>query len=94
MSHMNISETLRALSDPTRQDILMLLRAGRMNAGDIASHFNVTNATVSYHLRILKKADLICEIKEKNFIYYYLNSSVLDDLMLWLIRFGRRTANE
>lgn len=61
-----------------------LLKNGRMSAGEIGSHFHMTGATVSYHLKILKKADLIWETKEKNFIYYDLNTSVVEELLLWL----------
>lgn len=81
---MSFAETFKALSDPVRRDILQLLKAGRMSAGDIGSHFDMTGATVSYHLKILKKADLIWEKKEKNFIYYELNTSVLEEIMLWI----------
>ena len=81
---MSFAETFKALSDPVRRDILQLLKQGRMSAGDIGSHFDMTGATVSYHLKILKKADLIWEKKEKNFIYYELNTSVLEEIMLWI----------
>lgn len=81
---MSFAETFKALSDPVRRDILQLLKNGRMSAGDIGSHFDMTGATVSYHLKILKKADLIWEKKEKNFIFYELNTSVLEELMLWI----------
>ena len=81
---MSFAETFKALSDPVRRDILQLLKSGRMSAGDIGSHFDMTGATVSYHLKILKKADLIWEKKEKNFIYYELNTSVLEEIMLWI----------
>lgn len=64
--------------------ILMLLREGRMSAGEIGSHFDMTGATISYHLNILKKAGLIFETKEKNYIYYTLNTSVVEEVMLWL----------
>lgn len=62
----------------------MLLKNKRLSAGEIGSNFNMTGATISYHLRILKKADLITEEKEKNFIYYQLNTSVVEETMLWL----------
>lgn len=81
---MSFAETFKALSDPVRRDILQLLKNGRMSAGDIGSHFDMTGATVSYHLKILKKADLIWETKEKNFIFYELNTSVLEEIMLWI----------
>lgn len=81
---MAFAETFKALSDPVRRDILQLLKDGRKSAGDIAGRFDMTGATVSYHLKILKKADLIREEKEKNFIYYELNASVLEEIMLWI----------
>ena len=81
---MLFGETFKALADPARRDILQMLKKGRMSAGDIGSHFDMTGATVSYHLKILKKADLIWEKKDKNFIFYELNTSVLEELMLWI----------
>lgn len=81
---MSFANTFKALSDPVRRDILMLLKNKRLSAGEIGSNFNMTGATISYHLRILKKADLITEEKEKNFIYYQLNTSVVEETMLWL----------
>ena len=72
---MSFAETFKALSDPARREILLLLRDGRMSAGEIAGHFEMTGATVSYHLSVLKKADLVFETREKNFIYYELNTS-------------------
>lgn len=76
-------ETFKALADPVRRDILTLLRKGRLSAGEIATHFDMTAAAISYHLNQLKKADLIFESKYKNFIYYELNTSVLDEIILW-----------
>ena len=81
---MGFAETFKALSDPIRREILVLLKKGRMSAGDIGSHFDMTGATISYHLSILKKAELVFEQKEKNFIYYELNTSVVEEVMLWL----------
>ena len=81
---MGFAETFKALSDPVRRDILQLLKQGRMSAGDIGSHFDMTGATISYHLNILKKADLVTEEREKNFIFYDLNISVVEEVMLWL----------
>ena len=81
---MGFAETFKALSDPVRREILMLLKKNRMSAGDIASNFDMTGATISYHLSILKKAELVYEQKEKNYIYYELNTSVVEDVMLWL----------
>lgn len=82
---MAFAETFKALSDPERRKILELLKSGEMSAGDIASNFETTPATISYHLKVLKNADLIFEKKEKNFIYYQLNVTVLEDIMLWLM---------
>lgn len=81
---MGFAETFKALSDPARRDILMLLRGGRMSAGEIGSHFELTGASVSYHLSILKKADLVRESRRGNFIDYELNTSVVEEVMLWL----------
>ena len=81
---MSFAETFKALSDPIRRDILTLLKKGALSAGEIGSHFDMTGATISYHLSILKKADLVFENKQKNFIYYELNTSVVEEVMLWL----------
>lgn len=81
---MGFAETFKALSDPVRREILLQLRAGRLSAGEIGSHFEMTGATISYHLSILKKADLVFETREKNYIYYELNTSVVEEVMLWL----------
>lgn len=81
---MGFAETFKALSDPVRRDILTLLKKGSLSAGEIGSHFDMTGATISYHLSILKKADLVFENKQKNFIYYELNTSMVEEVMLWL----------
>jgi len=85
---MGFAETFKALSDPVRREILVMLKGGRLSAGEIASRFDMTQATVSYHLSQLKKAELITENKQKNFIYYELNASVFEEIMLWLSQFG------
>lgn len=85
---MGLSETLKAISDPVRRDILQMLKQGRKSAGEISEHFNLTGATVSYHLSKLKKADLISEQKEKNFIYYELNASVFEEVLAWIYALG------
>jgi len=85
---MGMSETLKAISDPVRRDILEMLRQGKKSAGEIANHFNLTNATVSYHLSQLKKAELINEEKYKNFIYYELNVSVFEEVLVWIYKLG------
>lgn len=82
--NLTFADTFKALSDPVRRDILQLLKNGRLSAGEIASHFDMTGATISYHLNILKKADLVWETKVKNYVYYELNTSVVDEIMLWL----------
>ena len=82
------SDTFKALSDPVRLEILnMLKRNGRMNAGEIADNFDLSKATISHHLKILKDQDLIYETKEKNFIYYELNTSVFEDILTWIVKF-------
>ena len=81
---MGFAETFKALSDPVRREILTILKDGKMSAGEIGSHFDMTGATISYHLSILKKSGLIFETKEKNYIYYTLNTSVVEEVMLWL----------
>ena len=81
---MGIQNTLKALSDPTRREILNLLKGGRMSAGDIVDRFDVTGASISRHLSLLKEADLIRDKREGKFIYYELNASVLEEIMLWI----------
>ena len=85
---MGMNETFKAISDPVRRDILQMLKNGRKSAGEIAEQFNLTGATVSYHLSKLKSADLIAEQKCKNFIYYELNTSVFEDVLSWIYKLG------
>ncbi len=85
---MGMSETLKAISDPVRRNILEMLKKGRKSAGEIAEQFNLTGATVSYHLSQLKKANLISETKYKNFIYYELNVSVFEEVLTWIYNLG------
>lgn len=87
-------ETFKALSDPVRREILVMLKNGKMTAGEIASNFNMTGATISYHLSQLKKADLIFETKYKNYIYYQLNISVFEEIMLWIEQFRKEAKDE
>lgn len=75
---------MKALSDPIRREILGLLKKGRMSAGDIVAHFTVTGASVSRHLSVLKDADLIRDTREGKYIFYELNTSVLEDVLLWI----------
>lgn len=82
---MGFQDTFKALSDKTRREILDMLKSGSMTAGDIASKFDMAQATISHHLSVLKEAELIIDKKEGKFIYYELNSSVLDDLLAWFI---------
>ena len=83
-----MTETLKAISDPVRRNILEMLKDEKKSAGEISKTFNLTGATVSYHLSQLKKADLIVESKHKNFIYYELNVSVFEELLVWIYAFG------
>jgi DNA-binding transcriptional ArsR family regulator len=80
----SIQKTMRALADPIRREILNMLKSGRMSAGDITEKFDVTGASVSRHLSVLKEADLIRDTREGKFIYYELNASVLEEIMLWI----------
>ena len=81
---MGIQNTIKALSDPIRREILTLLKAGRLSAGEIAEKFPVSGAAISKHLSILQDADLIRDAREGKFIFYELNASVLEEVMLWL----------
>ena len=81
---MALQQTLKALADPIRREILNMLRKQRMAAGDIAEHFSVTAPSISRHLSVLKDADLIRDTREGKFIYYDLNASVLEEIMLWI----------
>ncbi|PWM98215.1 autorepressor SdpR family transcription factor [Massilioclostridium coli] len=91
---MGFAETFKALSDPVRRQILVLLKNGKLTAGEIASQFDMTHATISYHLSQLKKADLVLESKYKNFIYYEMNVSVLEEIILWISQFNGGDSNE
>ena len=81
---MSLQATLKALSDPIRREILTLLKSGRLAAGEIAEHFPVSGAAISKHLSVLKDADLIRDTRAGKFIYYELNTSVLEEVMLWI----------
>ena len=91
---MSFAETFKALSDPARREILIMLKNGRMSAGDIASNFDMTGGTVSYQLSVLKKADLVYETKEKNFVFYELNTSVFEEILLWFAQFKGENCDE
>ena len=81
---MSFAETFKALSDPVRREILQLLKNGKMSAGEIGSHFDMTGATISYHLSVLKKAYLVWETNVKNYVFYELNTTVVEEVLLWL----------
>ena len=79
-----MQDTLQALADPTRREILNLLKQSRMSAGEISNHFSISGAAVSRHLSVLKEADLIRDEREGKYIYYELNATVLEEILLWL----------
>ena len=81
---MGLQQTLKALADPIRREILNLLKLGRMSAGEIGEHFPVTGASISRHLSVLKEADLVRDTREGQYIFYELNASVLEEIMLWI----------
>ncbi len=78
----------KVLADEQRRDILVMLKSGRLSAGEIAEALNITPAALSYHLKQLKSADLVMEYKHKNFIYYEINATVFEELILWIKQFG------
>lgn len=81
---MSFQETFKALSDPTRREILQLLRRGSLPAGEIAEHFNMTGATISHHLSVLKNAGLVDAERRGTYIYYEINLSVLEEILSWM----------
>ena len=85
---MGKANIFKILSDQQRRDILTMLKDERMNAGEIAEALGISPAALSYHLKLLKEADLVMEYKQKNFIYYEINTSVFDELILWVSQFG------
>jgi DNA-binding transcriptional ArsR family regulator len=91
---MGIQKTLKALSDPIRRDILEMLRSGRHSAGDISERFSVSAPAISKHLNVLKDADLIRDRREGKYIYYELNTSVLEEIMLWVADLKGESENE
>ena len=94
VNKMGLQKTLRALADPIRREILDLLRGGRMSAGEITERFDVTAAAISRHLSVLKEADLIRDTREGKFIYYDLNASVLEEIMIWISELKGEKNNE
>lgn len=91
---LSLQKTLKALADPTRREILNLLKGGRLSAGEIVEHFSVTAASISRHLSVLKEADLIRDQREGKYIYYELNASVLEEIMLWITDLRGGVENE
>lgn len=91
---MGLQKTLRALADPIRREILDMLRGGRMSAGEITERFDVTAAAISRHLSVLKEADLIRDTREGKFIFYDLNASVLEEIMIWIAELKGEKNNE
>ena len=91
---MGLQQTLRALADPIRREILNLLKNGRMSAGDITDHFDVTAASISRHLSVLKEADLIRDTREGKYIYFELNASVLEEILLWISELKGETSHD
>ena len=81
---MGLQQTLKALADPTRREILNLLKNGKLSACEITDHFDITAAAISRHLSVLKDADLIEDTREGKYIFYELNASVLEEIMLWI----------
>ena len=81
---MGFGATFKALSNPVRREILTLLKDGQLSAGEIATRFDLTGATISHHLGVLKQAELVFETRDKNYIYYQLNTSVLEDVLCWI----------
>lgn len=90
---MSLQNTFKALSDTTRREILTLLKNGKLSAGEIANKFDMTQATISHHLSILKKADLLREDKQWKYIYYELNLSVFEEIMMWISQFDIKGRN-
>ena len=88
---MAICDTLKAFSDPVRQKIMVLLKDRKMTAGELANELNISPAALSYHLKMLKKADLLMEYKEKKYIWYEINTTLFDELILWLKQFGGKS---
>ena len=81
---MGLQQTLRAISDPVRREIIEMLKGGRMSAGDITARFDISGAAISRHLSVLKEADLIRDTREGKFIFYELNASVFEEIIIWI----------
>ena len=91
---MGLADTFKVLSDVQRRDILTMLKDGRMSAGEIAQKLEITPAALSYHLKLLKKADMVMEYKEKNYIYYEINTTIFDEMVMWIKQFGGKNYEE
>lgn len=85
---MGIAETFKVLSDPQRREILEILKSGRQSAGELATRLDISAQAMSYHLRLLKNAELVVEYREKNYIYYEMNTSVFEEIVLWVRGFS------
>ena len=85
---MGLADTFKVLADEQRREILYMLKEGRMSAGEIAEKQNITPAALSYHLKLLKNADMVMEYKQKNYIYYELNTTIFDEMVMWIQQFG------
>lgn len=91
---MALNTTFKAIADPVRRQILEELRQNRQSAGEIAAHFNLSQATVSYHLKLLRSAGLVTVTKEKNYLYYELNANVFEEMLTWLYRFSGKQGDD
>ena len=91
---MGLQQTMKALADPIRREILNMLKSGRMSAGEITEHFSVTGASISRHLSVLKEADLVRDTREGQFIFYELKASVLEEMLLWIQNLKGDTEND
>ena len=92
--YLGLQHTLHALADPTRREILNLLKKGKLSAGDIVEHFSISGPAISRHLSVLKEADLIFDTRNGKFIYYELNTSVLEEILLWISELKGEKENE
>jgi len=91
---LGLQNTLRALADPVRREILELLKGGKLSAGEIGSHFDITGAAISRHLSVLEEADLIRDARSGKYIYYELNASVLEEILLWVTQLKGATEHD
>ena len=87
---MGITDTFKVLSDSQRREILMMLKNGSLTAGEIAERLSITPQALSYHLKLLKSADLVVEYKQKNFVWYELNATIFEEMIIWFKQFGEK----